>query len=121
MRLLTTVHAYIHTHSEACLELSLPNNGRIMLTPGNHSLNLSLGSVATHSCQTGFVLVGQTTRVCEATNGETVGNGIWSGSAPTCEGGSCMMSDLIYNSIYIVGIRPCCHSIFLFHITCTIC
>ena len=27
--------------------------------------------------------------------------GTWSGSAPTCEGGSCMMSDLIYNYIYI--------------------
>ena len=81
-----SIHAYIHTHSEACLELPLPNNGRIMLTPGNHSLSLSLGSVATHSCNTGFVLVGQTTRVCEDTNGETVGNGTWSGSAPTCEG-----------------------------------
>ena len=84
--IMITVLAYIHTHSEACLDLPLLNNGRIMLTPGNHSLNLSLGSVATFSCNTGFALVGQTTRVCEDTNEGAATTGTWSGTAPTCEG-----------------------------------
>ena len=51
-----------------------------------NSLTLGKGSVATYSCNTGFVLLGQTARVCEDTNGGTVTTGTWSGSEPTCEG-----------------------------------
>ena len=56
-----------------------------MISGGINLLPYSLGSVATYSCNTGSVLVGQTTRVCEDTNGGTVTTGTWSGSVPTCE------------------------------------
>ena len=52
-----------------------------MIGGGINLLPYSLGSVATYSCNTGYVLVGQTTRVCQDTNG-----GTWSERAPTCEG-----------------------------------
>ena len=38
-----------------------------------------VGSVATHSCDTFNTLNGGSTRTCQS-------DGIWSGSAPTCEG-----------------------------------
>ena len=56
------------------------------MATGTNLLTLGLGSVANYSCNTGLGLVGQTTRVCEDTNGGTVTTGTWSGSAPTCEG-----------------------------------
>ena len=40
--------------------------------------SLSLGSVANYTCDPGFILVGDRTRICGS-------NGIWSGMAPTCE------------------------------------
>ena len=52
-----------------------------MIGGGINFLQYSLGTVATYSCNTGSALAGQTTRVCEDTNG-----GTWSGQAPTCEG-----------------------------------
>ena len=55
-------------------------------TTSNENKYYSLGSVAKYSCNTEFALVGQTTRVCEDTNGGTVTTGTWSGSLPTCEG-----------------------------------
>ena len=64
-----------------CPELQAPGGGTIMISGGINLLPYSLGSVATYSCNTGSVLVGQTTRVCQDTNG-----GTWSGRAPTCEG-----------------------------------
>ena len=69
-----------------CFELPAPDNGTVTTASQNNSLNHSLGSASTYTCSTGFVLVGQTTRVCEDTNGGTVTTGTWSGSEPTCEG-----------------------------------
>ena len=37
------------------------------------------GHTATYSCNIGYILVGNSTRLCQAT-------GQWSGSAPTCHG-----------------------------------
>ena len=37
-----------------------------------------IGTVATHTCEDGFVLVGAGTRECEV-------GGMWSESTPTCE------------------------------------
>ena len=56
-----------------CGQLPDPTNGLVTLT------GAVLGSTATYSCDTGFNLVGSTLRTCQA-------NGLWSGSAPTCEG-----------------------------------
>ena len=51
-----------------------PANGQVTLTAGT-----SLGQTATYSCSTGYNLVGDSIRTCQAT-------GVWSGRAPTCQG-----------------------------------
>ena len=79
---------FLYKHAEIlCLESPAPENGTVSTVHASNSHNnYSLGSVATFSCNVGFVLVGQTTRVCEDTNGGTVATGTWNGSVPTCEG-----------------------------------
>ena len=57
-----------------CGSLTDPANGQVDLTSGT-----TFGQTATYSCNTGYNLVGDSTRTCQAT-------GVWSGSAPTCEG-----------------------------------
>ena len=39
---------------------------------------LAPGGVATYTCDPGFILVGEPTRICSS-------DGTWSGMAPTCE------------------------------------
>ena len=55
-----------------CGSLDRPRFGRVVLT------GTTFGSTATYSCRTGYLLVGRSTRTCQA-------NGEWSGSAPVCE------------------------------------
>ena len=58
-----------------CGDLTPPSNGSvafIVTTFGNWS-------VASFSCDTGYILYGDMNRTCQS-------NGTWSGSAPTCEG-----------------------------------
>ena len=64
-----------------CRALTSPTNGQV-----SHPSGTTLGQRATYSCDTGYNLVGNNTRVCQAT-------GVWSGSAPTCliEGISCSL------------------------------
>ena len=57
-----------------CGNLTDPDNGQV-----NHTAGTTFGQNATYSCDTGYNLVGNSTRVCQAT-------GNWSGSAPTCQG-----------------------------------
>ena len=57
-----------------CGSLTDPANGQVDLTSGT-----TFGQTATYSCNTAYNLVGDSTRTCQAT-------GVWSGSAPTCEG-----------------------------------
>ena len=57
-----------------CGNLTHPANGSV-----NHTAGTTLGQTATYSCNTGYNLVGDSTRTCQA-----IGN--WSGSAPTCQG-----------------------------------
>ena len=57
-----------------CGTLTTPTNGRVSYTAGT-----TFGRTATYSCYTGFTHVGASTRTCQAT-------GVWSGSAPTCQG-----------------------------------
>jgi len=56
-----------------CNALNDPANGQV-----NHTSGTTFGETATYSCNTGYNLVGDNTRTCEAT-------GNWSGSAPTCQ------------------------------------
>ena len=55
-----------------CDRLSDPTNGDVSFT------STTVNSKATYSCNNGFILVGQTTRICQST-------GEWSGKAPVCK------------------------------------
>ena len=57
-----------------CGNLTDPDNGQV-----NHTAGTTFGKTATYSCNTGYNLVGDSTRTCQAT-------GNWSGSAPACQG-----------------------------------
>ena len=56
-----------------CGDLMDPANGAVSLT------NTIFNSTATYSCNDGYNLVEDTTRICLA-------SGSWSDTAPTCEG-----------------------------------
>ena len=69
--------------------------------PANGSVNASrttFRQTATYSCNTGYNLVGDSTRTCQAT-------GVWSGSAPTCQG-VLLKSNLIH--ILYAFLQQCC-------------
>ena len=57
-----------------CDTLADPINGQV-----THTAGTTLRQTATYSCNTGYNLVGNSTRTCQAT-------GVWSGSEPTCQG-----------------------------------
>ena len=57
-----------------CGNLTGPVNGQVTLTTGT-----TFRQTATYSCNTGYNLVGDSNRTCQAT-------GNWSGSAPNCQG-----------------------------------
>ena len=57
-----------------CGTLTNPANGQV-----SHTTGTTLGQTATYSCNPGYNLVGGGTRTCQDT-------GVWSGSAPTCQG-----------------------------------
>ena len=81
-----------------CGNLNDPVNGSVTHTSGT-----TFGQTATYTCNTGYNLVGDSTRTCEAT-------GEWSGSAPTCEG---MLLQLIsflsylctYTQMTLIGVN----------------
>ena len=57
-----------------CSTLTGPANGQVSYTAGT-----TFRQTATYSCDTGYNLVGDSTRICHDT-------GVWSGSPPTCQG-----------------------------------
>ena len=54
-----------------CGNLTDPANGQV-----THTAGTAFGQTATYSCNTGYNLVGSSTRTCQ---------GNWSGSVPTCQ------------------------------------
>ena len=64
-----------------CGNLTDPLNGQV------NTSGTTFRQTATYSCNTGYNLVGDSTRTCQAT-------GEWSGSAPSCQG-VLLMSNLI--------------------------
>ena len=64
-----------------CGNLTDPASGQV------NNDGTTFGHTATYSCNTGYNLVGDSTRTCQAT-------GVWSGSAPTCQG-TLLKGDLI--------------------------
>ena len=57
-----------------CGNLTHPTNGQV-----NHTSGTTFRETSTYSCNTGYDLVGDSTRTCQATEN-------WSGSEPTCQG-----------------------------------
>ncbi|XP_064386046.1 CUB and sushi domain-containing protein 2-like [Halichondria panicea] len=60
-----------------CSDLTAPSNGMISYNTGTTSPR-PVGTVATYTCVPGCTLNGGTTRTCGS-------DGVWSGSAPTCQ------------------------------------
>ena len=90
-----TSSAYINLHVifiilivVDCGNLTGPANGQVDLTSGT-----TFGQTATYSCSTGYNLVGDSTRTCQAT-------GQWSGSAPACQG-TLVRAMALYTYVYI--------------------
>jgi len=49
-----------------------------MHVTAGHPIGSTFGQTVTYNCDEGYILLGDNTRVCQAT-------GVWSGSVPTCE------------------------------------
>ena len=61
-----------------CMDLNdVPTNGYISYSDGTVN-SRTAGTVATYSCDTGYLLVGDTTRVCQV-------DGTWDSTSPICE------------------------------------
>ena len=71
--ILHDVHIILLTAVD-CGNLTDPANGQV-----DHTAGTRFGQTATYSCDTGYNLVGDSTRTCQA-------EGHWSRSAPTCQG-----------------------------------
>lgn len=63
---------FLFSSARECGTLKNPQYGQVVLT------GTTFGSTATYSCNTGFILVGERTRTCQA-------SGEWSGRAATCQ------------------------------------
>ena len=50
--------------------------------------DFSIMTIATHTCNVGFALVGDVTRTCEDDD-QADGVGVWSGSSPSCDRKNC--------------------------------
>ena len=62
---------HMHTGITECPQLQNPANGQVSVS------GTTVGSTATYTCNSGFVIEGESTRQC-------LGSGQWSGQAPTC-------------------------------------
>jgi len=61
-----------------CSSLEAPENGAVAYSPAGGPL-YDVDTVATFTCNMGYMVTGDATRVC--TSGT-----VWSGSSPTCQG-----------------------------------
>ncbi len=72
----------IYTDAVYCLSLTSPGNGSLTIISGVNPL--SIGSVATYSCDPGYALLGSPTRTCEDPDSDLVGT--WTGTMRECRG-----------------------------------
>ena len=79
-------HLYFHFTAIPCGNLSSPANGQVILDAS------TFGSQANYSCSEGYILNGNSTRVCQA-------DGQWSGSEPICEGQCTTIIHIMYSLI----------------------
>ena len=75
-----------------CGSLPDPANGSV-----NHTAGTTFRENATYSCNTGYDLVGNSTRTCQA-------EGNWSWSEPTCEGVYVCKLTLFYPTVMHFGV-----------------
>ena len=62
---------------------------------GGEMTNLTVGTIATHTCDEGFSLDGQSTRTCmDDDQADTIG--VWSAEMPSCIG--------VFNQAYKTGV-----------------
>ena len=73
-RNLRTCNIFLILTAVDCGPLTDPANGQV-----DHTAGTTVGQNATYSCNTGYNLVGDSIRTCQATRN-------WSGRAPTCQG-----------------------------------
>ena len=66
-----TLQYHLCSLAMQCEVLSAPTNGEVFWN------TLSVGSNATYTCESGYHLSGNQTRICQS-------SGLWSGRAPTC-------------------------------------
>ena len=78
---------------DMCVVLSSPSNGDIVLSNGT-----AMNSQAQYTCDRGYVLVGNTTRIC--------GPDGWTGEEPTCVGKYMYEQQLVAN--YSTDYRVAC-------------
>ena len=98
-KLLTLIsHSFFQNRPVDCGPLTNPDNGRVD-TPQGTTFN----QVATYSCNNGYLLVGNMTRVCQV-------DGRWSGTDPFC----CKFKlyNCFYKSVYcnnrLMCVQSCC-------------
>ncbi len=68
-----------------CPDLSNPINGKVTFSADN-LFPFTLATVATYSCEPGYVLNSTDTRTCVDNSLQTNPVGTWDGNAPTCSG-----------------------------------
>ena len=78
-----------------CGILTDPANGRV-----SHTAGTTYRQTATYSCDTGYNLVGDSTRICQA-------GGVWSGSEPNCQG------MLLLEHMFQVKVHPKVHKLII--------
>ena len=71
---LHTWSIYLLLTAVNCGTLDNPANGQV-----NHNAGTTFGQTATYHCNTGYNLIGDSSRTCQST-------GVWCGSEPTCQG-----------------------------------
>ncbi len=73
----TTINCvFFAVRTTTCSDLSVPTNGMIAYDTGSMDAR-PVNTVATYTCNTGYMLTGDMTRNCGA-------GGMWSGTDPTC-------------------------------------
>ena len=86
-------HTFYLSTAVNCGTLSNPANGRV-----THTAGTTFGQTATYSCNTGYNLVGYSTRTCQAARR-------WFGRAPTCQG---VLSYTPNMHVFFIHDKPVC-------------
>ena len=79
----SSIFSFLSVEVIECLGLTVENGTVTYAT--DTMANFEIGTVATHSCDVGFILLGSVTRTCMDDDG--IDNiGVWSDSTPICAG-----------------------------------